>query len=65
MTENEVLDTLANFQKTIDMYEVENKQLRTANAMLQDEIRVLKRKAEVGEATARFFKEIKQIVMEQ
>lgn len=63
--ENEVLNTLTNFQKTIDMYEVENKQLRTANAMLQDEIRALRRKAEVGEATARFLKEIKQIIMDQ
>jgi hypothetical protein len=64
MTENEALDRLAILHKRLDACEDENQQLRTANAMLQDEIRVLKRKAEVGEATARFFKEIKQIVME-
>ena len=64
MTENEALDMLAKLHKRLDAYEDENRQLRTANAMLQDEIRALKRKAEVGETTARFFKEIKQIIME-
>ena len=64
MTENEALDTLAILHKRLDAREDENRQLRTANAMLQDEIRALRRKAEVGEATARFLKEIKQIIME-
>ena len=62
MTENEALDMLAKFQQRIDMYEEENKQLRTANAILQDEIKLLKRKADVGEATECFFKEIKRIM---
>lgn len=62
MTENEALDMLAKFQKRLDEYEDENRQLRTANAILQDEVKLLQRKADIGEATECFFKEIKRIM---
>ena len=61
--ENEALfDMIAKLHDKLDMYDKENRELRSENAMLLDEIKLLRRNAQIGEATENFFKQIKQIM---
>jgi len=62
MTEKELFEKICQLQRTIDNLEYENRELRTANAILQDDLKEYKRRAQVGEATESFFKEIKRIM---
>lgn len=62
MTEKELFEKVCYLQRMIDNLEQENRELRTANAILQDDLDHYKRRAEVGEATENFFKEIKRIM---
>lgn len=62
MTEKELFEKTCQLQKIIDNLEQENRELRTANAVLQDDLDHYKRQAQVGEATENFFKEIKRIM---
>ena len=62
MTEKELFEKICQLQRTIDNLEYENRELRTANAMLRDDLKECKRRAQVGEATESFFREIKRIM---
>lgn len=62
MTEKEFFEKIYQLQKIIDNLEQENKELRSTNAILQDDLNHYKRCAQVGEATENFFKEIKRIM---
>lgn len=62
MTEKELFEKICQLQRTIDNLECENRELRTANAILQDDLKEYKQRAQVGEATESFFKEIKRIM---
>lgn len=59
---NAIYEKLAELEKRVKMYEEENKQLRTENAILHDDLSIMRKRAEVGEATENFFKEIKRIM---
>lgn len=62
MTEKELFEKIYQLQRTVDNLEQENRELRTANAILKDDLARCKRQAQVGEATENFFKEIKRIM---